>query len=189
MDNRLQILRESFTDTVIVWKEEYPYFVHPLTDGVPRLDTTLLKAVTELIIEMVDWEQIDVILGIEAMSLPLVATVSMMSNTPMLIARKRAYGMEGEEVVNQETGYSKGKLYLNQLSENDRVLIIVDVISTGGTIDAILHGVAKTGAKVNEVVIIVEKGENMLELAEKHSTKISSLVKIKMREDGTVMVE
>ena len=69
------------------------------------------------------------------------------------------------------------------------MLIIDDVLSTGGTLDAILEGVANTGAKVSEVVIVVDKGEKMQDLAEKHQTRINSLVKIEMGENGIVIVD
>lgn len=183
MDERLRLLHESFADVKVVWKDDYQYFVHPLTDGVPRVDSDLLRAVADLIIEKVDWDNIDVILGIEAMGLPLVSTVSLMTNKPMLIARKRGYGLEGETVVSQQTGYSKGELYLNDLSSKDRVLVIDDVISTGGTLSAIIDGVLRTGATLIQVIIVVEKGEAMDEISLKHGIPISSLVKVEMDGD------
>ena len=185
MDERLRLLHESFTDVKIVWKDDYQYFIHPLTDGVPRLDSELLKAVSELIFDRVEWDDIDIILGIEAMGLPLASTISLMTNKPTLVARKRGYGLEGETVVSQQTGYSKGELYLNDLSSEDRVLVIDDVISTGGTLDAIIDGVLRTGASLNQVVIVVEKGDAMDEISLKHEIPISSLVKVEM--DGDIV--
>jgi len=88
-------------------------------------------------------------------------------------------------VVSQQTGYSKGELYLNDLSSEDRVLVIDDVISTGGTLDAIIDGVLRTGASLNQVVIVVEKGDAMDEISLKHGIPISSLVKVEM--DGDIV--
>ena len=71
-------------------------------------------------------------------------------------------------------------MYLNDLSKDDNVLIIDDVLSTGGTLDAILAGVGKTGAQVSEVIVVVEKSEVMQAIASKYSVHISSLVKVEM---------
>ena len=132
-DPRITLLRDSVLSAPVVWKGEYAYFVHPLTDGVPRQSAKLLVAARDLIIEMVDWSEVDVILGVEAMGLPLAATLSVAVDKPLVIARKRSYGMDGEVEVGQSTGYSKGAIFLNDLHAGDRVLVIDDVISTGGT--------------------------------------------------------
>ena len=34
----MQRLSASLESAPIVWKDGYPYFVHPVTDGVPRLE-------------------------------------------------------------------------------------------------------------------------------------------------------
>ena len=39
-----------------------------------------------------------------------------------------------EFVIDQTTGYSKGEIYLNDIGKGDRVLLVDDVVSTGGTL-------------------------------------------------------
>ena len=63
----IDILKQSLIKAPIIWKGDYPYFIHPITDGVPRLEPKVLEAIIELSVPLIDWENIDVILGIEAM--------------------------------------------------------------------------------------------------------------------------
>ena len=59
------------------------------------------------------------------MGLPLTAPLSIRTGIPMVIARKRSYGLEGEVEVSQETGYSKGSIYLNDIKEGERIVIMM----------------------------------------------------------------
>ena len=43
----------------IIGKESIPYFIHPISDGIPRMDPDVLRATRDLIISMVDWSEID----------------------------------------------------------------------------------------------------------------------------------
>jgi adenine phosphoribosyltransferase len=61
--------------------------------------------------------------------------------------------------VHQVTGYSKGELYLNGISPGDRVVIVDDVISTGGTLKALLAALDRAGAEVTDVCIAIKRGE------------------------------
>ena len=56
LDMRVELLKDSVLKAPVVWKEGYPYFVHPLSDGVPRQSSELLAAARDLISENVDWE-------------------------------------------------------------------------------------------------------------------------------------
>jgi len=190
MSNPLQRLKESLLAAPIIWKGDYPYFIHPLTDGVPRLDPSVLTAVVELIEDAVKWNSIDLILGIEAMGLPLTSPLSMRNNRPQVVVRKRSYGLEGELAINQSTGYSKGSMFLNDINKGERILIVDDVLSTGGTLDAIIQGVESIGAVITSVVVVIEKGPGLVQLQEKYPhIEISSIVRLEMDEGKVVLLD
>lgn len=187
MSEALERLKASLSNAPVIWKNDYPYFVHPITDGVPRMEPSVTEAIMELVSDLVDWNDVDLLLGIEAMGLPLTTPLSLRHGRPMVVARKRSYGMEGEVAIDQSTGYSSGAMYLNDLRPGERLLIVDDVVSTGGTLEAVLDGVMRAGAKVVHVVAVVEKGDGLNMLRQRHpSVKFSSLVTLKM--DGARIV-
>ena len=185
-----EILKQSLVKAPIIWKGDYPYFIHPITDGLPRLEPNVLEAIIELSLPLINWDSIDIILGIEAMGLPLMAPLSMRTGIPMVIARKRQYGLEGEVEINQETGYSKGSIFLNDIKPGEKIAIIDDVLSTGGTMRSVIEGVKKTGAVIENIVIVVEKGPGMELLQQDYpNIKFDSLVKLEMDGEKVVILD
>ncbi|MDR2856018.1 MAG: purine phosphoribosyltransferase family protein [Methanomicrobiales archaeon] len=156
------ILYDSLIRSPIVKKGEYNYFVHPLTDGIPFIHPALLKAAADGLVRVMDLKrqakEVDYILGCEAMGIPIGTAVSYATDIPLIIVRKRSYGLFGETLVSQTTGYSKGGLYLNCVKKGDRVVIVDDVISTGGTTRALLDALEKIGAKVVDIGFVFSKG-------------------------------
>ena len=189
LDLRVELLKESVANAPVVWKEGYPYFVHPLSDGVPRQSTELLSAARDLISENVDWDSIDIILGIEAMGIPLAAALCLSSGKPLVVGRKRAYGLPGEVAIDQSTGYSKGQIFLNDIEVGARVLIVDDVVSTGGTLHPILKAIEASGAIVQDCWIVFEKGDGMDKIRADGDWALNSLVKIQMEGDKVTIVE
>ena len=186
----IEILKQSLIKAPIIWKGDYPYFIHPITDGVPRLEPDVHKAIIELSVPLIDWQSVDMILGIEAMGLPLMAPLSMRTGIPMVIARKRQYDLTGEIEINQETGYSKGSIFLNDIKQGENLVIIDDVLSTGGTIRSVIEGVNKTGAVIQNIVVVVEKGPGMATLQKDYpEIRFDSLVKLEMDGEKVVILD
>ncbi len=50
----LETLQDSLRGAPIIWKGDYPYFIHPISDGIPRMEAKVLRATRDLIIDMVD---------------------------------------------------------------------------------------------------------------------------------------
>tara|TARA_B100000683_G_scaffold102145_2_gene100910 strand:+ start:5083 stop:5661 length:579 start_codon:yes stop_codon:yes gene_type:complete len=190
MPDAMEQLRASLQAAPVIWKGDYPYFIHPVTDGVPRMNPEVLTAITELVVGRVDWSGVDILLGIEAMGLPLTAPLSMATGIPLVIARKRSYGLDGEVEIDQSTGYSKGAMYLNDLQQGERVAILDDVLSTGGTLEAVIEGVRRAGAEVTEIIAVVEKGSGLRRLQGLYpDIRIQSLVRLEMDGDKVVLLD
>ena len=184
----LSVLQDSLRGSPIIWKGDYPYFIHPISDGIPRMDADVLRATRDLIVEMVDWSNIDLIVSVEAMGLPLLAAVGDATGKPTVVIRKRQYGMDGEVRVDVSTGYSQSTTYINDIKQGERILIVDDVISTGGTLEPILATLEEMGVILQDIVIAIEKGEGRERLAkERPSWPIKTLARIDII-DGRVEI-
>ncbi len=176
----MKFLKESLKNAPVIMKGDYPYFIHPLTDGIPQIDPAVLKDAVNEIIKVIDIDNFDKIVAVEAMGLPIGVALSMELTKPMTVIRKRPYGLPGEVMVEQQTGYSKGKLYINSISPDDTLLLVDDVLSTGGTITAVVGGIKKIGAKISDIVVVVNKNRNIEEVEKKIGFKIKTIVNIEI---------
>ena len=176
----MKLLKESLRNAPVIMKGNYPYFIHPLTDGIPEIDPAVLKDAINEIIKVIDIDAFDKIVAVEAMGLPIGVALSMELTKPMTVIRKRPYGLPGEVEVEQQTGYSRGKLYINSISPEDTLLLVDDVLSTGGTITAVVEGIRKIGAKISDIVVVVNKNRNIEELEKKVGQNIKTIVNIEI---------
>jgi len=182
----MERLKRSLLDAPVVRKEKdgevYEYFVHPITDGVPPLEPAVMREVVVGIVRSADVGSIDEIVAPEAMGVHIGTAVSLATDVPLVVVRKRSYGFDEEVSLAQETGYSSGEMFLNAVGDGDRVLLIDDVLSTGGTLSAVHDALESAGADVVDTVVVIEKGE-MPELG----FDVESLVRADVR-DGEVVV-
>jgi len=184
----LTILQDSLRGAPIIWKGDYPYFIHPISDGIPRMDADVLRATRDLIVSSIDWSEVDLIVTVEAMGLPLLAAVGDATGKPTVVIRKRSYGMEGEVKVDVATGYSQSIVYINDIKPGERVVIVDDVISTGGTLEPLLEQLESMGVILVDVVVAIEKGEGRERLnRERPDWPVRSLARIDII-DGKVEI-
>jgi adenine phosphoribosyltransferase len=119
------------------------------------------------------------------MGIHISTAVSLMTDIPLVVIRKRQYGLDGEVSLHQTTGYSEGEMFINDVTEGDTVLVLDDVLSTGGTMKAILDALSHIGAEVVDVVAVIKKaGPNKLDDTD---YSVKTLINVTV-EDGTVVV-
>ena len=181
-------LSQSLLDAPIVEKEGYHYFVHPVSDGVPPLEPALLREIAVRILKKVDFEGVDKIVAPEAMGIHISTAVSLMTDTPMVVIRKRSYGLDGEHSLAKATGYAESDMYINEVEAGDSVVVLDDVLSTGGTLSALLTALEDIGATVVGTVAVIKKvgGENELDETD---FDVKTLVNVDVVDGEVVVVD
>jgi len=169
----------------IVDRDGYDYLVHPISNCVPMLDPALLREVVVGVVRTADLD-VDKIVTPEAMGIHISTAVSLFADLPLVVVRKRAYGLPGEVGIHQETGYAESEMYLNDVDPGDRVLVLDDLLSTGNTLQAITAALQDVGATIADVVVVIRKVDTASAMADE-DVPVHSLVDIRI-EDGSVTV-
>ena len=180
-------LANSLLEAPIIEKDGYHYFVHPISDGVPMLEPSLLREIVIKIIRKADLD-VDKIVTPAAMGIHISTAVSLMTDIPLVVVRKRQYGLEGEVSLAQVTGYSENDMYINDVESGDRVLLLDDVLSTGGTLRGITGALEEVGAEVVDVVAVIKKvgGENRLAETD---YDVKTLINVDVEDRAVVIVD
>src|SRR5688572_2185224 len=169
----VDVVDRSLETAQVMDRKGYPYLVHPLIDGVPRVEPALLRAWTDWAASHKDLIGAStLLLAPEAMGLPLVAPLSLATGLPYIVVRKRKYGLPGELVAFCETGYGENCLHVNSVGPGDRVLVVDDVLSTGGTLNALLATILATGATVLGALVFLDKGRVRAVLEDRHGVPV-----------------
>jgi adenine phosphoribosyltransferase len=89
----------------------------------------------------------------------LAGVVTLLAKKSLAVARWYPYKLPNAAAVKVQMSseYREGDLYLNGIVASDRVTIIEDTISSGGTIIALVNAVRQAGAEVIEVLAVIEK--------------------------------
>ena len=180
-------LTEAFLNSPVVNMNGYKYFINPVSDGIPRTDSELLKEIVEGMVERSDRDY-DIILAPEAMGIPLAVGISLRTGIPYSVIRKRRYGLEGEIALDQSTGYSKSPMYINGVKPGDRVAIVDDVVSTGGTLRAVVDALGSEGVTVSEISVVFNKSEDIDSISREIGVPIRYLISVGVTDEGVPFI-
>ena len=181
----LDRLKESLRNAPVIKRGDYHYFIHPITDGVPEIRSDLIREVSAYILKIANLD-VDKIVTIEAMGIHVGTALSLLTDIPLVIIRKKKYDLPGEIAIHQATGYSKGKLYMNGVLRGEKVLIVDDVISTGCTMQATIKAIETAGAEIKDIVAVISRGEGVQKIKESgHPLKV--LVRVDVSEGNVIL--
>ncbi|MBM3855925.1 MAG: hypothetical protein FJ399_22695, partial [Verrucomicrobia bacterium] len=142
----------------------YAFFPTAITDNIPPLRPELSAAVrllSQLHLERVAETTLGV--GEEDRGAMIISDILLHYNLPRTLARWSPTGAPGEVAVPLANEYIQEgtmRVFLNGVRPGDRVLLVDDLISTGGTMVALIDAVRKAGAEILEIFTIGEKAEN-----------------------------
>jgi len=181
---------KSLVEGNIIKKENYEYLVNQLGDGIPALEVEVLDEVLEIMNEIIEhFHDVDKIVTMEAMGIPLATGLCLRMGIPFNIIRKRQYNLPGEKIIRTSTGYSENFMYINGLNKGDKVVIVDVLLSTGGTLNAVLQALKEKEVEVLGIVIAISKSFDVTkELIKKWDIPIYTLATISI-ENNSVKVK
>ncbi len=164
--------------------EGYPYSLFSLTDCVPPIEPALIEDMANLIVRKINSSDFDIVVSeADRGGGPLAHAVALKLGVPYSLANWYPLrGVKGELMVKTSIGFSgKGRIYLNGVKGKKNALIVDDLLSTGGTVLALLEALKKAGVNVGNIAFVAEKvNKNGRErILNSFDVPITSLVKFK----------
>ena len=108
--------------------------------------------------------QVDRIAGAELGAVPLAAATSIASGKPYVIVR------------NKKKDYGTSKPIEGLLEKGDVVLLVEDVVTTGGQLLEAAKTLEEAGAKIERIVAVIDRGEGGRENIEKAGYTFESIL-------------
>lgn len=190
MENK-QLVVQAFEGKPLIQFEAYKFLVNPLTEQIPATSAELLRVAAAWIVAEGKFGEANKIVGEEDKGAILVASTSLATGLPFGMARWYPAGLEGQISVDFEMEYASGQLYLNGVEENDQVIIVDDMISTGGTMLALIEAVQQAKAEIIDIVCVAEKIEygGVKRIADQTDFKVKTLIKISVEGEYSKVIE
>ncbi|RAP45163.1 MAG: orotate phosphoribosyltransferase [Methanosphaera sp. rholeuAM6] len=126
----------------------------------------ILDSVAHLITQKIENGNIDKIAGPALGAVPIATATSLISKKPMLMIRK------------EKKAYGTSKQIEGELVENDNVVIVEDVTTTGGSLLKAINVIKDNGGNITEAFVIVDREEGARESFEKENIKFTPLLTI-----------
>jgi len=181
----MDIVHSAFHDKPLRSIKGRRFLVNPLTDQIPATTPELLREAARQMLEVGDWENVNKVVGEEDRGGILVAAISLASGLPFGMARWQPSGIQDQLWVDFECEYVEARLYLNGVETGDEVCIVDDMISTGGTVLALIQLVTMAQAEIVDVVCLVDKVNYGGAERVKRETGIDVKTVIKVSVDGS----
>lgn len=135
----------------------YNFLINSLTEQIPATSTSLLRAACSELSKRVNLKKTNKLATEEDKGAILVAGVSLLTGLPFGMARWQPNGLENQTAESFKMEYATGELYLNGILPSDRITIVDDFVSTGGTLIALIKTIQRIGAKITGIVCVAEK--------------------------------
>src|ERR1700723_1110945 len=146
------LLEEIYEGAPTVFSGPYRTTINELTDQRPALRPEILAEAVNRLVRLGTFSGATNLLVEEDKGGIRAGPVCLAPGLPLAVARWYPYDLPGEDgnppaEVDISSEYFAGHLYLNGIARGDRVVIVDDTISTGGTLVALVEAVRRVGAE------------------------------------------
>jgi len=170
-------------------RDSYRFVLNPITENVPPPSPRAIAWITEKMDGMIG-SDMDKIVVPESLGLPVGSLLAERKGKPLAIVRKRSLGSEYALLtkIDYRSGYETGTYYVYGVEPGERIALIDDTISTGGTIEALLQAFLDKGVAVTDVGCIMSKEMygGRESIMRKFNVDVRSLIHLSENEDGSI---
>lgn len=126
-----------------------------------------LKLIAELVGELWSGDAFDRVAGPELGAVPIATAVALEMEKPLLVVRKK------------KKEHGTGKQIEGEVEPGDRVLLVEDVTTTGGSVLRAAKVLEESGAKVVGITVVVDREEGARERIEGEGYRFMPLVTVR----------
>jgi orotate phosphoribosyltransferase len=127
-------------------------------------DPKTLKLIARQAAFRIKQMDVNTIAGVELGGVPLATAVSMETELPLLIVRKAV------------KGYGTKSRFVGDIKPDDRLVMLEDVTTSGGSVRDAIEVVRETGADIKYVISVVDREEGAKENLKEAGTELIPLV-------------
>lgn len=115
--------------------------------------------------------------GINAVGGPTMGADPIVGST-ISISHELGHPLKGFLVRKEEKQHGTGKMIEGNLKEGDKVAVVEDVVTTGGSVFKAIDAIEKFGAIVEKVLVVVDREAGGEELFKEKSYELFSIFKV-----------
>lgn len=150
---------KCFQDGKFVKVKDRNFLIYSLVDHEPATSYELVEDVVDEFSKLTDFSKADIILGEEDRGGFLAALMAYEHHKPFTLAKWNPNGVEGQISVDFRNAYTEGAMYIAGVEKGQKVIIVEDMVDSGGTIVALIDLVRKAGMEIVDVIAVAEKYE------------------------------
>lgn len=169
-------IKKSKTTYFSLGKKRYPYLILPFESRItPIFQKAVLTGLSKILKN--ELKKATAILTIEAKGFFPAAWLAEKYKKDLIIVRKRDYKIKGQIRIIQKKAYGKGKLFCLGLKKKDKILIVEDIISSGGTLINLIKTI-KNKCQIIGVASVYERGNGKEKIEKETGFKVKTLLRI-----------
>jgi adenine/guanine phosphoribosyltransferase-like PRPP-binding protein len=149
----------NFHNHKLVPVKDRNFLINPLIDHVPTTPYELVEDAINELCKLTDFSKANKIAGEEDRGGFITALVAYRQKLPFGLLKWNPVGLDGQISVDFRNAYAEGKMYLNGVQKGDNVIIVEDLVDSGGTIIAMIELFKKAEVNIVDIIALAEKAE------------------------------
>lgn len=180
-----QPLKQYFSDS--------SYLVNSLTDHVPATSPEVLRETIQRIKEAIASSVVlaSKIIGEEERGGFIAVGVAMETNLSFTLAKQNPVNIPGEIGIVFPMAYnSKMTMFINGVSKGDKVIVVDDLVDSGGTLIALIKALQNAEVEVIDAVALVERVEKdgVKKILDETGVFVKTVIKLDTSGDTSIVL-